>query len=223
MTVAWRAAAIRVEVRVELVLAEIAAVGGIRPVFLAIHFVRVDDFVPEGEPLGDIDREPAMMFGIARAVGGDGDGAVPERAAGGVRQIRAVDAPAVGDDDRAERGQHVTERLGLFRSAGSFVRHHSSTLVLLVLFFLVFVVLEVVFLQFLVVVVIVVIVVRGDVELDGRNAGHFEAGAALRAAQLIALVDIEFVDLDFGVAFRAVGHNLPRSLPGPSARGAARV
>ena len=67
------------EVRVQLVLAEIAAVGRIRPVFLSIDFVRLDDFVPQGEPLGDVDREAAMTVGIARAVGGDGDGAVPER------------------------------------------------------------------------------------------------------------------------------------------------
>src|SRR5207249_11521720 len=47
-----------------------------------------------------------------------------------------------------------------------------------------------------------ILFVRREIQLDRRQAGHFEVGAALRAAQLIALIDVEFVDFDFGVAFR---------------------
>src|SRR6187397_845869 len=88
-----------------------------------------------------------------------------------------------------------------------------ETLVLLVVV-LIFVFVELVLVVEIFVVVFFV-VVRGQIELDRRDAGHLEAGPAIRAAQLIALVDVEFVDFDFGVAFRAVGHTLPRPLPNP--------
>ena len=41
-----------------------------------------------------------------------------------------------------------------------------------------------------------------------RQAGHLEIRAALGATELIALVDVELVDFDFGVAFGAGGHTV---------------
>jgi len=41
-----------------------------------------------------------MALGVAGAVGGDAQRTVAERARGGVRQVGAVDAAAIGDDDR---------------------------------------------------------------------------------------------------------------------------
>src|SRR5258706_5752010 len=60
---------------------------------------------------------------------------------------------------------------------------------------------------------LVIILVGRQVELEGRDTRHFEVGAALGAAQLIALVDVKLVDFDFGIAFGAGGHVLgaPRS------------
>ena len=43
-------------------------------------------------------------------------------------------------------------------------------------------------------------------ELDRRKADHLEIGAAFRATELVALVDVELVDLNFSVAFRAGRH-----------------
>jgi hypothetical protein len=57
----------------------------------------------------------------------------------------------------------------------------------------------------IIVVVLVVFFVDG-LEFDGSDTRHFEVGAAVRAADQIALVDIEFVDFDFGITFRAGGH-----------------
>ena len=67
---------------------------GSPPGILAIHLVRENEFVLKGEPFGDIDRKPAVMLGITWTVGGHCDGPIPERTAGGVRQIRTVDASA---------------------------------------------------------------------------------------------------------------------------------
>src|ERR1051326_30710 len=58
-----------------------------------------------------------------------------------------------------------------------------------------------------IVVVLVVVVVRCDVELEGRQAGDFEVAPALGTTQLVPLVDVEFIDFDFGVAFWAGGHS----------------
>ena len=55
-------------------------------------------------------------------------------------------------------------------------------------------------------VLVVVVVVVGRLKLDWRDPGYFEIGAALRAAYEIALVDVELIDLDFGITFRAGGH-----------------
>ena len=57
-------------------------------------------------------------------------------------------------------------------------------------------------------VVVLVVVIRGDIELDGRETGDLEVAAALGAAQLIALVDLEFVDFDFCITFRARRHSI---------------
>jgi hypothetical protein len=62
--------------------------------------------------------------------------------------------------------------------------------------------------EIVIVVVVVIVVVGRNVELDRRDAGDFEVGSALGAAQLIALVDVEFVDFDLRFAFRARGHKL---------------
>ena len=42
------------------------------------------------------------------------------------------------------------------------------------------------------------------------ESGDLEIGTALRTTQLVALVDVELVDLDLGVALRAGGHTLLR-------------
>ena len=44
------------------------------------------------------------------------------------------------------------------------------------------------------------------IELDRGDAGHLEIGAAVWAANEIALVDVELVDLDFGITLRTRGH-----------------
>src|SRR5687767_5011047 len=59
---------------------------------------------------------------------------------------------------------------------------------------------------FAIVVVFVVVFVVSRFEFDGRSAGHFEIGAAVRAADQVPFVDVELVDLDLGVTFRAGGH-----------------
>ena len=50
------------------------------------------------------------------------------------------------------------------------------------------------------------------VELDRGYADHLEAGAAFGATQLVALVDVELVDFDLGIAFRAGGHTVSDQL-----------
>src|SRR5205823_12406580 len=63
--------------------------------------------------------------------------------------------------------------------------------------------------------VVVLVVVRRDVELDRSEADDLEIRAALGATQVIALVDVEFVDFDFGIAFRAGGHTCSDRLEFP--------
>ena len=58
----------------------------------------------------------------------------------------------------------------------------------------------------LVFVVFVVVVVVGGFEFNGGRAGHFEVGAAVGAADQIALVDVELIDFDICVTFRTGGH-----------------
>src|SRR6185436_1355384 len=78
------------------------------------------------------------------------------------------------------------------------------------------VVFDVVVFRFLVVVVIVVFVVfRRDVELDRRETDNLEVRAAFGTTDLVALVDVKFVDFDFGIALGTGGHNALRSLKIP--------
>src|SRR5438445_202640 len=59
-----------------------------------------------------------------------------------------------------------------------------------------------------VVLFVLVVVLGGDVELQGCEGDHLEIRAAFGAAQLVALIDVELVDFDFGVALGAGGHTL---------------
>src|SRR5436309_11742790 len=77
-------------------------------------------------------------------------------------------------------------------------------LVLFVVFFLVVLVTVFVVVE----IVVFLVVFRREIELDRREAGHLEIGAAFGATELIALVDVELVDLDIGVAFGAGGHRV---------------
>ena len=81
-------------------------------------------------------------------------------------------------------------------------------IVVLVVVFFVVVVTVVVEIFFVVVEVIVFVVFRGDVEFNRRECRDFEVGAALRTAQLIAFVDVEFVHFDVGIALGTGGHTL---------------
>src|SRR5205823_14765159 len=101
---------------------------------------------------------------------------------------------------RPSRGCPVLSRRSFF----------SAFVLLVFLFFFVFVV--ALFVLVVVVVVFVFIVVRRDVEFERSQTDHLEVRAALGATELLALIDVEFVDFDFGVAFRAGGHNRLRSL-----------
>ena len=87
---------------VQLVFAVVAAVRRIRPVFRALELVCLDDLVAKTKLVGDLNRQPAVAFGIAGTIGRDGTRPVAERAAGDARKIRAVDTAAVRHDDRAE-------------------------------------------------------------------------------------------------------------------------
>src|SRR6185369_3632676 len=75
---------------------------------------------------------------------------------------------------------------------------------IVVVFFFVFLefVVEIVVVSLVVVVLFVVLVVlvvlRGKVELDRRQARDLEIRSTLGAADLIAFVDVELVDFDFG-------------------------
>src|SRR5262249_56336561 len=75
----------------------------------------------------------------------------------------------------------------------------------------VFVIAEIVVVEIVVVFIgFFFVFIVGDVELERRQADHLEVRPALGAAQLIALVDVEFIDLDFGVAFWARSHHILR-------------
>src|SRR5207253_2629068 len=82
-----------------------SSVGRFSTVLGTLELARLNDLVAQAEIARDPNRELAMAFRVAGAVGGDGDRAVTERAAGDAGQIRAVDAAAVGHDDRFERGE----------------------------------------------------------------------------------------------------------------------
>src|SRR4029079_12197779 len=78
------------------------------------------------------------------------------------------------------------------------------------------VILDVVVFRFLVVVIVIVVfVVRRDVEFDRRETDDLEVRAAFGTTDLVALVDVEFVDFNFGIALGTGGHNALRSLKIP--------
>ena len=116
------------------------------------------------------DREIAMAIGIARAVGGDAEGAVAEDPGRGDGEKGAVDAAAVGDEHGSEPSAREPrlEGRGLGREAHSSQSSFSVVVVFLVLVVVVEVVLVVVA-DLLVVVVVVVLFVVGHFELDGRQ------------------------------------------------------
>ena len=60
--------------------------------------------------LRDVDGQPPMVFRVAGAVGGDGDRHDRRASAGDEREVGAVDAAAIRDDDRAERRERLAER-----------------------------------------------------------------------------------------------------------------
>src|SRR6266540_1511667 len=99
----------------------------------------------------------------------------------------------------------------------------SAALLVIVLFFVIVVGVLVVFEVVVIIIVVVFVIVRREIELDRRQAGHFQVRAAVRAAQLIALVDIEFVDLDLGIAFGAGGHTVSDHLESCPMAGRSRV
>src|SRR5262245_46232079 len=68
------------EMRVELVLAVVAAVRRVGAVLRTLELVGVDDLVVEAEVARDLKRDAAMAIRVARAVGGDGEGALAESA-----------------------------------------------------------------------------------------------------------------------------------------------
>jgi hypothetical protein len=61
-------------------------------------------------------------------------------------------------------------------------------------------------LVFLVLVVLFVQIVGDEIQVDGMRLRDFELGFALGTAQDLALLDLVFVDIDFGGTFRATDH-----------------
>src|SRR4029079_16424064 len=112
----------RREVRVQLVFAVVTPVRGVGAALRTRHFGGLDDEVIEAELPGKTKREGAVAFGIARAVGRDRERAGAERAVGRVRQVRAVDAAAVRDDERGQPAQR-----GVQHGALAFERHGVTT------------------------------------------------------------------------------------------------
>ena len=68
------------EVRVQLVLAVVAAVGRIRAVLGPLELVGANDLVLKAELFRDFDGDAPVALGIARTVGGDSKGAIAQRA-----------------------------------------------------------------------------------------------------------------------------------------------
>src|SRR6188768_1221955 len=84
--------------RIQLLLAVVAAIDGVGAVLGPLEFGRRDDLVAEREGAGYLARKRAVMFGIARAVGGDAQRPGTEHLRGDYGEVRAVDAAAEGDD-----------------------------------------------------------------------------------------------------------------------------
>src|SRR5207237_3362746 len=91
-------------------------------------------------------------------------------------------------------------------------RSFVPVLVLLVLFLFVLLVVVLPHLfVFFEIFVLFVVFVRGEVEFERSKPGHLERAAALRATELVALVDVKFVHLDLGVAFGTGRNRIPRA------------
>jgi hypothetical protein len=84
--------------RVELVLAVVAAVDRVGAVLGSFELRGRHDFVAQRERLRHLACERAVMFGIARAVGGDAERPGAQDLRGDYREIGAVDASTEGDD-----------------------------------------------------------------------------------------------------------------------------
>src|ERR1700737_4788402 len=82
--------------RVELVLAEVAAIFGVRAVFGPSDFTGLDDFVPKRELASHSQRELAMADWITGAFGGDAQDPIAQDLGRRICEIRAVDAAAEG-------------------------------------------------------------------------------------------------------------------------------
>ena len=98
------------ELVVKFGLAEVAALGGVGDVALALEFVGADDAVVEVELGGDGLGVGEVACREGGGDGGNGQGAATQRALGRHRQEGAVDAAGAGDDDRfhiAEDGLQV--------------------------------------------------------------------------------------------------------------------
>src|SRR5262249_49781330 len=89
------------EVRVQLVLAVVAAIRRIGTVLRPLELLRVNDLVAQAEIARDANGELSMAFGITGTIGRDRERAIAERSIGDVGEVGAVDAAAVRDDDRA--------------------------------------------------------------------------------------------------------------------------
>ncbi len=88
--------------RVQLVLAEIAAVRGVGTIFRPRELLGPNDLVRDGELAGNAQGQLAVGVGIAGAFGRDGERPRPEDVMGGMGQVCAVGASAERDDDGAE-------------------------------------------------------------------------------------------------------------------------
>src|SRR5688572_4573887 len=99
--------------RVELVLAVVAAVGGIGAIFRTFELSSVNDFVPQPELARETQRELAVMVRITGAVRGDAERGRTENRGSFPRQICAVGAAAEGNQQRLTAGQRVTKRARL--------------------------------------------------------------------------------------------------------------
>ena len=103
------------QARVELVLAEVTAVGRVRPILGAVDLGGRDEGVAQSELGNDAKGQLPVAVGIAGTVGGDGQRAIAENAAGRHGQKGTVYAAAERDDDRTELAEPRLETFGLER------------------------------------------------------------------------------------------------------------
>src|SRR5262249_55400711 len=104
----------RRQMRVQLVLAVVAAVRRVGAVLGAIELAGMNDLMAQSEVVRDLHGEASMALRIAGAVGGDGKRAITEGPGRDVGEIGAVDAAAVSDDHRTERRERVAQRALFF-------------------------------------------------------------------------------------------------------------